>query len=169
MSESTSNKAGVIVIALSILAILLMLNSDKDPQAELDRVRKIQLDSEIERLDAIYNPHTAPTSSELISELDAMQDHFRDAANMIDPTPSPSDKPKAVKREVIMFSRSSCPPCEKWWRCERQRFEDAGYTVAICYDHDFAITPRFGVTDGTKSADIVGYMTLERLASELAK
>ena len=105
----------------------------------------------------------APTSSELISEVEAVQEHFADD------TPSPSDKPKASKREVIMFSRSNCPPCERWWRCERQRFEDAGYTVAICYDHDFAITPRFGVTDGTKSADIVGYMTLERLAAELAK
>jgi hypothetical protein len=105
----------------------------------------------------------APTSSELISQVEAVQEHINDD------TPSPSDKPKAIKREVVMFSRSNCPPCDKWWRCERQRFEDAGYTVAICYDHDFAITPRFGVTDGTKSADIVGYMTLERLATELAK
>jgi hypothetical protein len=105
----------------------------------------------------------APTSSELISQVDQVQEYIADD------TPSPSDKPKAVKREVVMFSRSNCPPCDKWWRCERQCFEDAGYTVAICYDHDFAITPRFGVTDGTKSADIVGYMTLERLASELAK
>ena len=105
----------------------------------------------------------APTSSELISQVEAVQEHINDD------TPSPSDKPKATKREVVMFSRSNCPPCDKWWRCERQRFEDAGYTVAICYDHDFAITPRFGVTDGTKSADIVGYMTLERLATELAK
>jgi len=105
----------------------------------------------------------APTSSELISELEQVQEYIGDD------TPSPSDKPKAVKREIVMFSRSNCPPCDKWWRCERQRFEDAGYTVAICYDHDFAITPRFGVTDGTKSADIVGYMTFERLAAELAK
>jgi hypothetical protein len=105
----------------------------------------------------------APTSSELISQVEQVQEYIADD------TPSPSDKPKAVKREVIMFSRSNCPPCDKWWRCERQRFEDAGYTVAICYDHDFAITPRFGVADGTKSADIVGYMTLERLAAELAK
>jgi hypothetical protein len=111
----------------------------------------------------------APTSSELISQVEQVQEHFRDATKMFDDTPSPSDKPKAVKREVIMFSRPNCPPCDKWWRCERQCFEDAGYTVAICYDHDFAITPRFGVTDGTKSADIVGYMTLERLAAELAK
>jgi hypothetical protein len=105
----------------------------------------------------------APTSSELVNQVEAVQEHIADD------TPSPSDKPKAVKREVIMFSRANCPPCDKWWRCERQRFEDAGYTVAICYDHDFAITPRFNVTDGTKSADIVGYMTLERLATELAK
>ena len=105
----------------------------------------------------------APTSSELISQVEQVQEHINDD------TPSPSDKPKAIKREVIMFSRPNCPPCDKWWRCERQRFEDAGYTVAICYDHDFAITPRFGVTDGAKSADIVGYMTLERLAAELAK
>jgi hypothetical protein len=104
-----------------------------------------------------------PTSSELISQVESVQERFGDD------TPSPSDKPKAIKREVIMFSRSNCPPCDKWWRCERQRFEEAGYTVAICYDHDFAITPRFGVTDGTKSSDIVGYMTLERLAAELAK
>ena len=105
----------------------------------------------------------APTSSELISQVEQVQEYIGDD------TPSPSDKPKAIKREIIMFSRSNCPPCDKWWRCERQRFEDAGYAVAICYDHDFAITPRFGVTDGTKSADIVGYMTLERLAAELAK
>jgi hypothetical protein len=105
----------------------------------------------------------APTSSELVSQVEAVQEYIADD------TPSPSDKPEAVKREVIMFSRSNCPPCDKWWRCERQRFEDAGYTVAICYDHDFAITPRFGVTDGTKSADIVGYMTLDRLNAELAK
>ena len=105
----------------------------------------------------------APASSELISQVEQVKEYISDDR------PSPSDKPKAAKREIIMFSRSSCPPCDKWWRCERQRFEDAGYTVAICYDHDFAITPRFGVTDGTKSADIVGYMTLERLAAELAK
>jgi hypothetical protein len=111
----------------------------------------------------------APASSELISELDAIQDHFRDAANMIDPTPSPSDKPKAIKREVVIFSQDWCEPCQRWKRCEQAKFEQAGYTFAYGNPDDVKTWPHFIVTDGDKTVEISGYMTLDRLNAELAK
>jgi len=120
-----------------------------------------------------------PSSSELISQLEQAtktmiedkQDHFVDADKMVDPTPSPSpsDKPKVAKREIIMFSQSNCPPCNRWWQCERGSFEAAGYTVAICYDHTYSITPRFAIANESKTIEVVGYLTLERLNEELAR
>jgi hypothetical protein len=111
----------------------------------------------------------APTSSELIGELDAIQDHFRDAANMIDPTPSPSDKPKAIKREIVIFSADWCEPCQRWKRCEQSKFADAGYTFAYGNPDDVSRVPHFIITDGDKTVEISGYMTLDRLNAELAK
>jgi hypothetical protein len=111
----------------------------------------------------------APTSSELISELDAMQDHFRDAANMIDPAPSPSDKPKVIKREIVIFSADWCEPCKQWKRCEQSKFDEAGYTFAYGNPNDVKRLPHFIVTDGDKTVEISGYMTLDRLKAELAK
>lgn len=111
----------------------------------------------------------APTSSELIGELDAIQDHFRDAANMIDPAPSPSDKPKAIKREIVIFSQDWCEPCQRWKRCEQSKFEQAGYTFAYGNPDDVSRVPHFIITDGDKTVEISGYMTLDRLNAELAK
>jgi hypothetical protein len=110
-----------------------------------------------------------PASSELIGELDAIQDHFRDAANMIDPTPSPSDKPKAIKREIVIFSADWCEPCQRWKRCEQAKFAQAGYTFAYGNPDDVARVPHFIITDGDKTVEISGYMTLDRLNAELAK
>jgi hypothetical protein len=121
------------------------------------------LDSEIERLDAIYNPHTAPTSSELNSQVEQVQECIGED------TPSPSDKPKAVKREIVIFSADWCEPCQRWKRCEQSKFDDAGYTFAYGNPNDVKRLPHFIVTDGEKSVEISGYMTLERLAAELAK
>ena len=111
----------------------------------------------------------APTSSELISEVERVQDHFRDATKMIDDTPSPSDKPKAIKREIVIFSADWCEPCQRWKRCEQSKFEQAGYTFAYGNPDDVKRLPHFIVTDGGKTVEISGYMTPERLAAELAK
>jgi hypothetical protein len=105
----------------------------------------------------------APTSSELISQVEQVQEHFADD------TPSPSDKPKAVKREIVIFSADWCEPCQRWERCEQAKFSDAGYTFAYGNPDDVKRLPHFIVMDGEKTVEISGYMTLERLATELAK
>jgi hypothetical protein len=119
----------------------------------------------------------APTSSELISQLEQAtrtmiedkQDHFVDADKMVDPAPSPSDKPKSIKREIVIFSADWCEPCQRWKRCEQAKFKDAGYTFAYGNSDDVKRLPHFIITDGEKTVEISGYMNLDRLRSELAK
>jgi hypothetical protein len=87
----------------------------------------------------------------------------------IDPQPSPSDKPhEKTKREVLIFVSKNCPPCEKWKRCEMQRFMDAGWAVGIVEVHSYGITPTFEIESGEKKATIKGYTTLEQ-ASEAVR
>jgi hypothetical protein len=76
------------------------------------------------------------------------------------PIPSPSDKP--LKLEVLVFVSKNCPPCEKWKRCEMQKFLDAGWQVGIVEDHPFPVTPRFEVSKGSERKDHVGYLTFEQ-------
>ena len=76
------------------------------------------------------------------------------------PTPSPSDKP--LKLEVLVFVSKNCPPCEKWKRCEMQKFLDAGWQVGIVEDHPFPVTPRFEVSKGSERKEHVGYLSFEQ-------
>jgi hypothetical protein len=110
-----------------------------------------------------------PTSSELISELEQATNTLIEPEVAVDPTPSPSDKPKAIKREIVIFSADWCEPCQRWKRCEQAKFEQAGYTFAYGDPNDVKRVPHFIVTDGDKTVEISGYMTLERIAAELAK
>jgi hypothetical protein len=87
----------------------------------------------------------------------------------VDPTPSPSDKPKVAKREIVIFSQDWCEPCQRWKRCEQAKFKDAGYTFAYGNPEDVKTWPHFIVVDGDKGVEISGYMTLDRLNAELAK
>jgi hypothetical protein len=82
-----------------------------------------------------------------------------------DPQPSPSDKHEKTKREVLVFVSANCPPCEKWKRCEMQRFMDAKWEVAI-FDgpHNYGRTPTFELKSGDKKATLTGYATLEQAA-----
>jgi hypothetical protein len=111
----------------------------------------------------------APTSSELISELEQAANTLIETEVAVDPTPSPSDKPKVAKREIVIFSADWCEPCQRWKRCEQSKFSDAGYTFAYGNPDDVSRVPHFIVVDGDKTVEISGYMTLERLAAELAK
>jgi len=111
----------------------------------------------------------APTSSELISQLEQATKAMIEPNVAVDPAPSPSDKPKVVKREIVIFSQDWCEPCQRWKRCEQCKFEQAGYTFAYGNAEDVKTWPYFIVTDGDKTVEISGYMTLERLAAELAK
>jgi hypothetical protein len=81
------------------------------------------------------------------------------------PQPSPSDKPhEKTKREILVFVSANCPPCEKWKRCEMQRFMDAGWAVGIVDQHSYGLTPTFEIESGEKKATIKGYTTLEQAA-----
>jgi hypothetical protein len=92
-------------------------------------------------------------------------DHIVDASKMVDPIPSPSDKPhEKTKREVLIFVSANCPPCEKWKRCEMNRFLDAGWSVGIVEVHSYGLTPTFEIECGDKKSTIKGYTTLEQAA-----
>jgi hypothetical protein len=78
------------------------------------------------------------------------------------PQPSPSDHHEKTKREILVFVSKNCPPCEKWKRCEMQRFMDAGWAVGIVDQHSYGITPTFEIESGDKKATIKGYTTLEQ-------
>jgi hypothetical protein len=80
-----------------------------------------------------------------------------------DPMPSPSDKPhEKTKREILIFVSKNCPPCEKWKRCEMQRFMDAGWAVGIVEVHSYGLTPTFEIESGDKKVTLKGYTTLEQ-------
>jgi hypothetical protein len=79
-----------------------------------------------------------------------------------DPQPSPSDKHEKTKREILIFVSANCPPCEKWKRCEMNRFLDAGWSVGIVEVHSYGITPTFEIESGDKKATLKGYTTLEQ-------
>jgi hypothetical protein len=92
-------------------------------------------------------------------------DHIADASKMVDPQPSPSDKPhEKTKREVLIFISKNCPPCDRWKRCEMNRFLDAGWAVGIVEVHSYGLTPTFEIESGEKKATIKGYTTLEQAA-----
>ena len=94
-------------------------------------------------------------------------DHTPDAGQMVDPQPSPSDKPKA-KREIIIFTRPNCPPCDQWKRCEQARFEADGWVVAYCTEHNFSLTPTFVIERNGRSTEHRGYLPFAKI-DEVAK
>jgi hypothetical protein len=93
-----------------------------------------------------------------------MPNHIGDANKKVDPSPSPSDKHEKTKREILVFVSANCPPCEKWKRCEMQRFMDAGWSVGIVEVHSYGLTPTFELKSGDKKATLTGYATLEQAA-----
>jgi len=142
------NENGVVIVALVIVLFFWFFGSSPKPDPT-------QCD--------------IPTNStELIEQIEtvrdslAVQNHIPDAKKMIDPAPSPSDRHEKIKREVLVFISKNCPPCEKWKRCEMQKFLDAGWSVGIIEDHPFPVTPRFEVSKGSERKDHVGYLTFEQ-------
>ena len=114
---------------------------------------------------------TAPMIEEVATVKDSFAvqpDHIADASKMVDPQPSPSDKHEATKREILVFlapKDQKCEPCDRWKRCEMQRFMDAKWEVAIFDEpHSYGRTPTFEIKSGDKKATLTGYTTLEQAA-----
>jgi hypothetical protein len=102
-------------------------------------------------------------SSDIVGQVSTVRESLTVQPAPVDdpkPIPSPSDKP--LKLEVLVFVSKNCPPCEKWKRCEMQKFLDAGWQVGIVEDHPFPITPRFEVSKGSERKEHVGYLTFEQ-------
>ena len=91
------------------------------------------------------------------------QDHIPDAGQKVDPQPSPSDKHEKAKREIIIFTRPNCPPCDQWKRCEQAKFESDGWVVAYCSEHNFGLTPHFSIEKNGKQYDYKGYLPFAKI------
>jgi hypothetical protein len=104
-----------------------------------------------------------PIDNGLIDEVATIRDfltvepgHIVDANKMAEP-----------QKEVIVFVSGNCPPCERWKRCEMQRFIDAGWKVAFCEQHSYKLTPTFLFTLEGRSIERVGYVSFEQLGEVL--
>jgi len=114
----------------------------------------------------------APDSSALIEELATVRqssivqpDHIPGDTKMIDPQPSLSDKPhEKGKREILIFVSKNCPPCERWKRCEMNRFLDAGWSIGIVEVHSYGLTPTFEIEANGKKQTIKGYASFEQIS-----
>ena len=95
--------------------------------------------------------------------LTVQPDDIADNEQIIDPQPSPSDKHEKAKREIIIFTRPNCPPCDQWKRCEQPRFEADGWVVAYCDQHDFGLTPHFSIEKNGKTYDHKGYLPFGKI------
>ena len=81
----------------------------------------------------------------------------------VNPQPSPSDKHEKAKREIIIFTRPNCPPCDQWKRCEQAKFEADGWVVAYCSEHNFGLTPHFSIERNGKQYDHKGYLPFAKI------
>lgn len=90
-------------------------------------------------------------------------DHIADAGQKVDPQPSPSDKHEKARREIIIFTRPNCPPCDQWKRCEQAKFEADGWVVAYCDQHNFGLTPHFSIEKNGKTFDHKGYLPFGKI------
>ena len=152
----TDEKGGSIVFILIVLVCgLLWTNQPSAPKPDLTQ----PVDGLIEQVASVE--HSLNHSVDVNKMVD---NHIPDVTKMVDP--SPSDKPKA-KPEIIIFTSSSCPPCEKWKRCEAPRFESNGWKVAYCEQHDYPRTPTFLITENGRTVEKVGYFTFEDLREVL--
>ena len=149
------NKEERIVLAIAGFCIFTWLFGVDKVQPD-----KTQCDIRTNSAELIEQVNSAMSQPSKTLEIDDV--HETDFVN----TPSPSDKP--AKPEILIFVSKTCPPCEKWKRCEMQRFLDAGWSVGIIEVHRFPITPRFEINANGKQVDHVGYLTFEQ-AKELAK
>lgn len=148
MSEQKDNGGALVFILLLLVCASLWVNQPALPSVE-----------------------STPSPNGLIDEVASVEDtlnHSVDANKKVDdpkPTPSPSDKPS--KPEIIIFTSKSCPPCERWKKCEAPKFEANGWKVAYCEEHNYGLTPTFLITKDGRTIERVGFFTFEQLQEVL--
>lgn len=90
-------------------------------------------------------------TTEPIENLDEL-DHIGDATKMVE-----------AKKEIVIFTRSNCPPCDRWKRIEQPKFERAGWTVAYCEQHNYGLTPTFLIDANGKQTEHRGYLAFDKI------
>ena len=129
-------------MVLGLFSLLWLLSSPA-------KVEPIPVDGLVEQVSAIKDSLTTEP------------DHSADANKMVQP--SPSDRHEKAKREIIIFTRPNCPPCDQWKRCEQSKFEADGWVVAYCDHHDFGLTPHFSIEKNGKTYDHKGYLPFAKI------
>lgn len=116
------------------------------------------------------------TQAELDAKTDGatekLKDFFLDEKEPYHPDRPVSDNtPKAepAKKEIIVFSADWCDPCKRWKQFEQEKFRKMGYSFAYGDEKTVSRLPHFIVIDGTKTFEVSGYMSVERLESELRR
>ena len=148
MSEQKDNGGFLVFILLLLVCASLWVNQPALPSVE-----------------------SAPSPSGLIDEVASVGDtlnHSPGVGETVDepkPVPSPSDKPS--EPEIIIFTSKSCPPCERWKRCEAPKFESNGWKVAYCEEHTYGLTPTFLITKDGRTIEKVGFFKFEDLQEVL--
>jgi len=104
---------------------------------------------------------------EQVASVESSLNHFVDTNKMDDPKPVPSPSDKPSKPEIIIFTSKSCPPCERWKKCEAPKFEANGWKVAYCEEHSYGLTPTFLITKDGRTVEKVGFFTFEQLQEVL--
>ena len=158
-----SEKRGPVIMVLGLLAMLWLLLEDPA------KVEPIPVDGLIEVVATVKDSLTVEPSNNS-RELDHIEDygylpHYKipDPTKTVDPQPSPSDRHEKAKREIIIFTRPNCPPCDQWKRCEQAKFEADGWVVAYCSEHNFGLTPHFSIEKNGKTFDHKGYLPFGKI------
>jgi hypothetical protein len=103
-------------------------------------------------------------SDRLIDEAASVLDDCEPDPRLEDTQPMPTIE-AAKQPEILVFvapEGQKCEPCDRWKRCEMQRFMDAHWKVGIVEVHPFPRTPTFHlITDGGL-VEHAGYLTLEQ-------
>ena len=148
MSEQKDNGGALVFILLLLVCASLWVNQPALPSVE-----------------------STPSPDGLIDEVASVGgtlNHSPGVGEKVDepkPVPSPSDKPS--KPEIIIFTSKSCPPCERWKRCEAPKFESNGWKVAYCEEHTYGLTPTFLITKDGRTVEKIGFFTFEQLQEVL--
>jgi len=93
----------------------------------------------------------------LVEQVQSVEESFT-----IDHIPDDSKKVEA-KKEIVIFTRSNCPPCDRWKQIEQPKFERAGWTVAYCDQHNYGLTPTFLIDTNGKQTEHRGYLTFDKI------
>ena len=146
---------GPVIMVLGLFT-LLFLFSESPPKVESIPMPVDGLIEQVEEFTALLPSKT----SVILHHVDDAS-HIPDAGQKVEP--SPSDRHEKARREIIIFTRPNCPPCDQWKRCEQARFEADGWVVAYCDQHDFALTPHFSIEKNGKQFDHKGYLPFGKI------